>query len=131
MKKQDLDKLKKRLLDERDKIIQAKNNKAGQEISNTQSGDEADMASAEMELDAMYQGDQRGHNMLQDIQDALQKIEDGTYGECENCGEDISIARLEANPMAKLCVDCKSEEEVREKKYAKSSNTMNSYDDEQ
>ena len=131
MKKQDLDKFKIRLLDERDKIIQAKNNKAGQEISNTQSGDEADMASAEMELDAMYQGDQRGHNMLQDIQDALQKIEDGTYGECENCGEDISIARLEANPMAKLCVDCKSEEEVREKKYAKSSNTMNSYDDEQ
>ena len=131
MKKQDLDKFKKRLLDERDKIIQAKNNKAGQEISNTQSGDEADMASAEMELDAMYQGDQRGHNMLQDIQDALQKIEDGTYGECENCGEDISIARLEANPMAKLCVDCKAEEEVREKKYAKSSNTMNSYDDEQ
>ena len=131
MKKQDLDKFKKRLLDERDKITQAKNNKAGQEISNTQSGDEADMASAEMELDAMYQGDQRGHNMLQDIQDALQKIEDGTYGECENCGEDISIARLEANPMAKLCVDCKSEEEVREKKYAKSSNTMNSYDDEQ
>ena len=131
MKKQDLDKFKKRLLDERDKIIQAKNNKAGQEISNTQSGDEADMASAEMELDAMYQGDQRGHNMLQDIQDALQKIENGTYGECENCGEDISIARLEANPMAKLCVDCKSEEEVREKKYAKSSNTMNSYDDEQ
>ena len=131
MKKQDLDKFKKRLLDERDKIIQAKNNKAGQEISNTQSGDEADMASAEMELDAMYQGDQRGHNMLQDIQDALQKIEDGTYGECENCGEDISIARLEANPMAKLCVDCKSEEEVREKKYAKSSNNMNSYDDEQ
>ena len=131
MKKQDLDKFKKRLLDERDKIIQAKNNKAGQEISNTQSGDEADMASAEMELDAMYQGDQRGHNMLQDIQDALQKIENGTYGECKNCGEDISIARLEANPMAKLCVDCKSEEEVREKKYAKSSNTMNSYDDEQ
>ena len=131
MKKQDLDKFKIRLLDERGKIIQAKNNKAGQEISNTQSGDEADMASAEMELDAMYQGDQRGHNMLQDIQDALQKIEDGTYGECENCGEDISIARLEANPMAKLCVDCKSEEEVREKKYAKSSNTMNSYDDEQ
>ena len=131
MKKQDLDKFKKRLLDERDKIIQAKNNKAGQEISNTQSGDEADMASAEMELDAMYQGDQRGHNMLQDIQDALQKIEDGTYGECENCGEDISIARFVANPMAKLCVDCKSEEEVREKKYAKSSNTMNSYDDEQ
>ena len=131
MKKQDLDKFKKRLLDERDKIIQAKNHKAGQEISTTQSGDEADMASAEMELDAMYQGDQRGHNMLQDIQDALQKIEDGTYGECENCGEDISIARLEANPMAKLCVDCKSEEEVREKKYAKSSNTMNSYDDEQ
>ena len=130
MKKQDLEKFKKRLLDERAKIIQTKNNKADQEISNTQAGDQADMASAEMELDAMYQGDQRGHNMLQDIQDALQKIEDGTYGECENCGEDISLARLDANPMAKLCVDCKSEEEIREKKYAKSGgNSMNSFDD--
>ena len=130
MKKQDLEKFKKRLLDERAKIIQTKNNKADQEISNTQAGDQADMASAEMELDAMYQGDQRGHNMLQDIQDALQKIEDGTYGECENCGEDISLARLDANPMAKLCVDCKSEEEIREKKYAKSGgNTINSFDD--
>lgn len=129
MKKQDLEKFKKRLLDERAKVIQAKNNKSGQEISNTQTGDQADMASAEMELDAMYQGDQRGHNMLQDIADALQKIEDGTYGECENCGEEIALARLDANPMAKLCVDCKSAEEIREKKYAKSGNAISSFDD--
>ncbi len=119
MRKQDLEKFKKKLLEEKKKIIQTKSSKSGQEVSNTQSGDQADMASAEMELDAKYQGDQRGHNLLTDISDALQKIEDGTYGECEICGEDISLARLEANPMAKLCVDCKSAEEIREKKFAK------------
>ena len=129
MKKQDLEKFKKRLLDERSKIIQAKNNKSDEELSNTQAGDQADMANAEMELDVMYQGDQRGHNMLTDIADALQKIEDGTYGECENCGEDISIARLEANPIAKLCVDCKSAQEIRDKKYAKSGTAISSFDD--
>ncbi|MGI6680874.1 MAG: TraR/DksA family transcriptional regulator [Bdellovibrionota bacterium] len=133
MKKQDLEKFKKRLTNERERIMQtmqqAKSSKSQQEISNTQSGDQADMASAEMELDAMYQGDQRGHNALIDISDALEKIKEGTYGECESCGEEISIARLEVNPMAKLCVDCKSAEEIREKKFAKSGNALSSFDD--
>lgn len=130
MKKQDLEKLKKKLLEEKDKVIQAKSKKSGEEKSNTQTGDEGDKASAEIELDAMYQEEQRGHILLKNINDALAKIEDGTYGECENCGEDIAVERLMANPYAKLCVDCKSAEELREKKFAKSSNgPSNSFDD--
>ncbi len=42
-----------------------------------------------------------------DILVALQKIEDGTYGKCENCGQDIPAERLEAVPAATLCVACK------------------------
>ena len=43
---------------------------------------------------------------LQDVLDALQKMEDGTYGTCENCQQEISIERLKANPSAKTCISC-------------------------
>lgn len=42
----------------------------------------------------------------QEVQLALQRIEDGTYGECEQCGEAINSARLEAMPAARLCINC-------------------------
>ena len=45
---------------------------------------------------------------LQDIDDALGKIEAGTYGLCESCGAPIAQARLEAMPMARLCIACAS-----------------------
>ena len=45
---------------------------------------------------------------LQEIDDALAKIEAGTYGQCESCGGPISDARLEAKPAARLCIQCAS-----------------------
>ncbi len=44
---------------------------------------------------------------------ALEKIEDGTYGKCEGCGEDISKKRLKVLPFAKYCVKCQSEMEKK------------------
>lgn len=46
---------------------------------------------------------------VQDIDRALESIEQGTYGTCEHCGKAISDARLEARPSSLLCVDCKSQ----------------------
>jgi DnaK suppressor protein len=46
-------------------------------------------------------------HQLDDIDTALEKIEDGTYGVCAECGDDIGAARLEFRPMSVLCVDCK------------------------
>lgn len=43
---------------------------------------------------------------LKDIDDALEKIESGTYGKCENCNTDIPIERLRAYPSAKTCLNC-------------------------
>lgn len=43
---------------------------------------------------------------LQEIIDALERIEKGTYGICENCNQEISIERLRANPSAKTCIKC-------------------------
>ncbi|MDP9330872.1 MAG: TraR/DksA family transcriptional regulator [Actinomycetota bacterium] len=44
--------------------------------------------------------------MLGDVERALEKLDDGTYGVCDNCGEPISEARLEARPWSVLCVSC-------------------------
>lgn len=49
--------------------------------------------------------------MLADIDAALKRIEDGTYGTCTNCGKPIAPERLEARPWATLCIDCQREQE--------------------
>lgn len=48
---------------------------------------------------------------LHQIEEAERRIDDGTYGVCTNCGEDISRARLQASPEAALCIDCKQDAE--------------------
>ena len=50
---------------------------------------------------------------LDDIEGALKRIGDGTYGECVDCGEDIPRARLDANPAAARCVPCQERFEAR------------------
>jgi len=51
-------------------------------------------------------------HILKEIHDALSRIEKGKYGKCELCGKDISIARLEALPYARLCIECEESKEV-------------------
>ncbi len=45
---------------------------------------------------------------LDEVEEALQKFEAGTYGTCEDCGKPIAAARLEAKPAARYCIDCAS-----------------------
>jgi DnaK suppressor protein len=45
---------------------------------------------------------------LREVDDALRKFDDGTYGSCESCGNQIAEARLEAMPAARLCINCAS-----------------------
>ncbi|HNV85365.1 MAG TPA: TraR/DksA C4-type zinc finger protein [Candidatus Omnitrophota bacterium] len=54
--------------------------------------------------------------VLNEIEAALQKMEDGTYGKCEICDDKIKIERLKAVPYARLCVKCKQEEERKAKR---------------
>ena len=48
------------------------------------------------------------HVMLVDVDAALSKIDDGTYGKCDSCGNDIAEARLEHRPNSHFCVECKA-----------------------
>lgn len=55
--------------------------------------------------------------VIKDINQALQKIKDGTFGFCEHCGEAISINRLEYIPYTKMCISCKTKEESMRKRF--------------
>jgi DnaK suppressor protein len=78
--------------------------------------DEIDTASSEINLAFTGRLRERERGLLNKIQAALEKIEDGVYGTCDNCGEEIGRKRLEARPVAELCIDCKSEQEQLERR---------------
>jgi len=58
----------------------------------------------------------RERKLIKKIEEALQQIDDKEYGYCESCGVEIGIRRLEARPTAALCIDCKTLDEIREKR---------------
>lgn len=76
--------------------------------------DEVDMTSTELETSMRMRLRNREALFLKKIEEALGRIADGTFGECEDCGDEIELRRLEARPTATLCVSCKEEQEHRE-----------------
>lgn len=77
--------------------------------------DPADRATLESDRNFELRIRDRERKLFQKIRSALERIEDGTFGTCENCGEDISEKRLEARPVTTLCLDCKKKQEATEK----------------
>ena len=73
--------------------------------------DEVDQANADIEQSMRMQLKNRETFTLKKINEAIKRIEDGTYGECESCGEQIEVRRLQARPTTTLCIACKEEEE--------------------
>ena len=57
----------------------------------------------------------RESKLIKKIKQALERIENGTYGICESCGEEISVKRLKARPVTTQCIECKAKEEALEK----------------
>jgi DnaK suppressor protein len=77
--------------------------------------DPTDRASFEADRDFMLLIRDRESKLIKKIKMALDRIEDNTFGVCEKCGEDISIARLKARPVTTQCIDCKTREEAAER----------------
>lgn len=76
--------------------------------------DEADVASAELAQEMGLRLRNREVLYLKKIDEALDKIRVGSYGECDSCGGFIGLKRLQARPTATLCIDCKTEQERNE-----------------
>jgi DnaK suppressor protein len=70
-----------------------------------------DLVSASLEKEMAFKYGEYGVNMLREIDTALEKLKEGSYGICEDCGRMIGVKRLEIVPSARLCIKCKSKEE--------------------
>jgi DnaK suppressor protein len=109
---------RKKLLAWREDILrEAKETLAHLQDENQNHPDLADRASSETERSIELRARDRQRTLIAKIDAALQRIEDGTYGYCEETGEPISIKRLEARPIATLSIEAQERHERRERVY--------------
>ncbi|MCD6219282.1 TraR/DksA C4-type zinc finger protein [Candidatus Calescamantes bacterium] len=121
LKKKDIVILKKKLLDMREKIKEELEelendimNKSLKEASGELSSYSihfADLGSDASERDTEIEAMETERNIMEKIEEALKRIEEGTYGKCQSCGNEIPLSRLRAIPYATLCKECKMKEE--------------------
>ena len=100
----------------RDLIVEASRTVDGMEDSRDEISDPTDRASLEGNRSLTLRIRDRERKLITKIDEALGRIEDGTYGKCEECEQDIGIERLRARPVTTLCIDCKSLQEAQERK---------------
>ena len=109
---------RKKLLDWREEILQeAKETLQHLQDENQNHPDLADRASSETDRAIELRARDRQRKLIAKIDAALGRIEDGTYGYCEETGEPISIKRLEARPIATLSIEAQERHERRERVY--------------
>jgi DnaK suppressor protein len=78
--------------------------------NNSRQGDLADQASGNNEVHIQLKLKQTDAKILQAIEEALWRMEKGTYGVCRDCGEPIAAARLNAIPWTRVCITCKEKQ---------------------
>jgi DnaK suppressor protein len=117
MRKDRLTYFRKRLVDKQRQLVEevgktALYGKDQEDDSIKDFGDQANTAYTREFLFELGNGDRR---LLREVMTALQKIDDGSFGACERCGEAIADKRLEALPFARYCINCQraAEEEER------------------
>lgn len=116
MKKKDLDFFKKYLENRLQELLsQADDTVSGMTSANENFPDPTDRASLEADRNFLLRIRDRESKLIKKIKQALERIENGTYGICESCGEEISVKRLKARPVTTQCIECKAKEEALEK----------------
>jgi DnaK suppressor protein len=119
MNKVQLKKFKALLESKRDEILKKAKQTLDEDMSLDASDlpDEMDLASSEYLQSVTFRLRGREKTFLDKIEKALIKIEDGSFGKCEECEEEISAKRLEARPETTLCIRCKEDQERVEKDF--------------
>jgi len=101
---------KREILDEAGRAVGAMNNGSEEAFA-----DPTDRAALESDRNFLLRMRDRDRKLLSKIEEAVARIEDGTYGRCEECDGDIGIERLRARPVTTFCISCKSAQEARER----------------
>lgn len=118
MRKAFLKQMRAKLLEMRQQLLQEidKELQQGREVAQEGGGmDNYDLASEERDREISFLLTDRDREKLQAIQDALDRIDQGTYGICESCDSEIAEGRLMALPFTRLCVSCQAQEEKEAK----------------
>jgi DnaK suppressor protein len=112
MNKKDLSLLKKLLIARKAEFLK-KINRAHKDIDKTAEdiGDEIDIAVQNAEKEISFELAANDRIAMEEINDAIGKIEKDSYGTCECCGKDIAIERLKAIPWGRYCIECQEEAE--------------------
>lgn len=120
MNKKELTRFRKLLEERKQSLLSAISDtkEQGLGFSSEDLADEIDLASSEADQSMNLRLRDRERVLLKKIERTLEKIEEGEFGVCETCGEEISVKRLEARPVTDLCIRCKEEQERVEKGYA-------------
>lgn len=113
MRKTTLKSAKERLLAMKRQVLREINDdlKEGREGAKDDGMDTYDLASEERDREISFILSHREREKLQAIEDALERIDDGSYGICESCESEVAAGRLEALPFTRLCVSCQSDRE--------------------
>jgi DnaK suppressor protein len=113
-------KYKKLLIEEKQRLLNNSKNALKNELALSPDDlpDETDLAASEINQNLVFKLRDRERQLLAKIDEALARIDDGTFGTCEECEEEIEPRRLEARPVSTLCIACKERQEHREKIYA-------------
>jgi DnaK suppressor protein len=120
MSKEQLEEFRKQLEEKRDEIVKRAQQTLQQDMTLDADDlpDEMDLASSEYLQAFTFRLRGREKNLLDKIQRALERIDNGTFGICEECDEPISAKRLEARPETTLCIRCKEEQERVERDFS-------------
>jgi DnaK suppressor protein len=117
MRKAFLKAAREKLLEMRRQVLREISNdlKEGREAFKDEGMDTYDLASEERDREISFILTDREREKLQAIQEALERIDDGSYGICESCESEVAEGRLEALPFTRLCVNCQAEREKEAK----------------
>lgn len=113
--------LKKILLKKRNEVVQGLEAQMGRKLL-AESGqkidsamDSADQSALDVDQGIDYSLLEMKYEQYKDIADAFRKLQNNTFGLCEECGQEIDIKRLQVNPLARFCITCKQKKEEIER----------------
>jgi DnaK suppressor protein len=115
--RKELQVFKKKLTQEKALILQTLSPKMdpSPKTGDPEGGDVCDIASSDRERELRLRLSERDREKLRAVEDALERLEEGSFGTCEECGCKIPPARLKVMPFATVCVDCKAKAEKQSK----------------
>ena len=115
LKVKEVDKIKAKLLSDRERILNKSTDESDFHLKKEELSDPIDEACANVQASQELRLKTRESKYLQKVEKQLSRLDDPTFGECDDCGEPIGFDRLMARPTADKCISCKEASESDEK----------------